>query len=44
MLEGSCIAICTTFDGKTQEFDENAYLKHLDGMLEAGVPTIAVYA
>ncbi len=42
MLQGICVAICTTFDKTTQEFDEKAYLKHLDRMIEAGVHIVAV--
>ena len=42
MLQGICVAICTTFDKTTQAFDEKAYLKHLDRMLEAGVHIVAV--
>lgn len=42
MLKGVCAAICTVFDDATQEFDEKAYLQHLDRMLESGVHSIAI--
>lgn len=41
-LAGICTPICTTFSNGEQAFDETAFLTHLDTLLEAGVPIIAV--
>ena len=41
-LKGVCIPVCTPFTEDGSAVDEAAFLRHLDSMLEAGVPIIAV--
>ena len=41
-LEGVCVPVCTVFSEDGGELDEAGFLRHLDSMLEAGVPIIAV--
>ena len=41
-LKGICTPICTTFSKDEQTFDEAAFLKHMDILLEAGIHVIAV--
>lgn len=41
-LTGVCTPICTTFTGTEQRFDETAFLRHMDTLLDAGVHIIAV--
>jgi len=41
-LHGICTPICTVFSGHDQAFDEAAFLRHLDCLLDAGIHIIAV--
>lgn len=41
-LHGICTPICTLFSGPEQKFDESAFLRHLDRLLDAGIHIIAV--
>lgn len=41
-LKGVCTPICTIFTKDDQRFDETAFLKHMDTLLDAGVHIIAV--
>ncbi len=42
MLKGICTPVCTPFKGAGQALDEDAFLKHIDRMIENGVHIIAV--
>ncbi len=42
MLQGICTPVCSPFTGTNNSFDENAYISHVDRMLESGVDIIAV--
>lgn len=41
-LKGICTPICTPFTKGDQRFDETAFLRHMDTLLDAGVHIIAV--
>ena len=41
-LSGVCVALCTAIDDDGWRFDEAAFRKHLDTMIEAGVQIISV--
>jgi len=41
-LKGVCTPICTVFSDDGQKFNETAFLKHMDTLLEAGIHIIAV--
>ena len=41
-LQGVCTPICTVFNETGRNIDENAQLKHIDTLLEAGIHIIAI--
>ncbi len=42
MLHGICTPVCTPFTGVNQSFDEKAFLRHIDFIIENGVHIVAV--